>query len=429
MDSNGTVLPTELLHEIVDMVADSDDDDVIPTLTAITQASDVMRSRAQKYIYETISLEPSHKDYIDELAQIFATDPMVLAEHPRTLELYCGTNAELVDAPILDTIISQMQNLEIASFIDLDMVGRPFIDSFASPSMAQITSVELSYVKLTFREFNIFLSSPCLIELLLGGLHIVEYVPFTRLIEQGTDFSAPDCSLPQPQSALRCPLKELRLDIARASDFAIMDLIATSRYPIIAEDSLVKVTLSSDYSHEQHVPLFQRFLDCKAIKPAKRLHLGNYELGLFTEPGKPTEYDPLRFDTFEFVELSVGIGRDWFQYEPEFQWWANSLMEVPAGSPLKRLRFIINFEQINVQALPDVTMDVWDDLDYALCGDNLELELLAIDIATRVPLPREDKLAVKRWLLKCLPGTNEKYFVQGTRWKNGRVCIARDFRS
>ncbi|KAK0224286.1 hypothetical protein IW262DRAFT_883266 [Armillaria fumosa] len=407
MDDNGPVPPTQLLHEIVGTVAEDSDD-----------------SDAQN-IYETISFSPTDEDYIDKLAKIHAADPTVLAEQPRTLRLCDGMDVDLADDPILETIISQMRNLRVVSFTFLNAEGPwPFIDSFASPSMAQITSLELRHVTLSFHAFNSFISSPCLTELFLAGLRVVEYESAPD-IEDGTDFSAPDCSLPQPQSALSCPLKELRLDIIKSSDFAIMNLIATSRYPIIAEDSLDKVTFSSDYTQYDQVPLFQRFLDCKAIKSAKMLHLGDEE-GSFTEPDT-TDYDPLRFDTFETVELCVGLGRDWASKEPEFQWWANSLSAVPVGSPLKKLRLIITFPIINVRALPDVTMDVWDDLDRALCGDNLELEHLAIDIATSAPLRRLDNLTVKRWFFVCLPGTHEKYFAEGTKRKNGSLNVSQRF--
>ncbi|SJL13171.1 uncharacterized protein ARMOST_16610 [Armillaria ostoyae] len=423
MDDNGPVqLPTELLHGIVDTVAE--DDDAIPTLTAITQTSRAMRPRAQKHIYETIELEITDKSRIDALGQIHATDSTVLAEHPRTLKVYDSWGGDLASVPILETIISHMRNLRAVAFVDLDVVGRPFTDSFASPSKAHITSIELRHVTLTFRALNSFISSPCLTELFLVGLDVVEYESAPDA-EHGTDFSAPDCSLPQPQSALRCPLKELRLNISTTSDLVIMDLIATSRYPIIAEDSLVKVNFSSMYSDDNHVPLFQRFLDCKAIKSAKTLHLGDHELSNFTEQDS-TGYGPLRFDTFETVELRVGIGRDWV-IPPEFQWWANSLSAVPAGSPLKKLRLIITFHKINVQTLPDVTMNVWVDLDHALCGDNLELEHLAIDIATSVDLGRREESVVKRWFFDCLPGTHEKYFAEGTRKEKGSLNVSRSF--
>lgn len=285
MDDNGPVqLPTELLHDIVDAVAE--DIDAIPTLTTITQTSRAMRPRAQKHIYETIELEINNDGYIDRLGQIHATDPTVLAEHPRTLMVYDSWGGDLAEVPILETIISHMRNLRAVTFVDLDVVGRPFTDSFASPSKAHITSIELRHVTLTFRALNCFISSPCLTGLYLAGLDVVEYESAPDA-EHGTDFSAPECSLPQPQSALRCPLKELRLNIFKTSDLVIMDLIATSRYPIIAGDSLVKVTFSSMYLDDDHVPLVQRFLDCKAIKSAKTLHLGDHDLSNFTEQGKP----------------------------------------------------------------------------------------------------------------------------------------------
>ncbi|KAK0229847.1 hypothetical protein EDD85DRAFT_124648 [Armillaria nabsnona] len=423
MDDSGPVkLPTELLHDIVDTVAE--DDDVIPTLTAITQTSRAMRPRAQKHLYETIKLEITSESDIDALSRIHATDPTVLAEHPRTLEVYDSWGGDLADVPILETIISHMRNLRAVTFVDLDVVGRPFTDSFASPSKAHITSIELRHVTLTFRALISLISSPCLTDLYLAGLDVVEYESAPDA-EHGTDFSAPDCSLPQPRSALRCPLKALRLNIFKTSDLVIMDLIATSRYPIIAEDSLVKVTFSSMYLDDDHVPLVQRFLDCKAIKSAKTLHLGDHDLSNFTEQDS-TSYAPLRFHTFETVELRVGINRDWVQYPPEFQWWATSLSAVPAGSPLKKLRLIITFHNIVVGALPGA-MSVWNDLDHALCGGILELEHLAIDIATSVDLGRQDESVVKGWFFACLPGTHEKYFAEGTRRKNGSLNVSRRF--
>ncbi|KAK0184482.1 hypothetical protein F5146DRAFT_239969 [Armillaria mellea] len=429
MDDNGPVLPPELLHEIVDTVAEDDDsDDAISTLTAIAQASHTMRSRAHKHLYDTINLEIHQEDYIDELAQIHATDPTVLAEHPRTLELSNSWDANLADVTILETIIPQMRNLRVVSFVDLDVVGRHFPDSFASPLKAQITSLELRHVTLTFRAFNSLISSPCLTELYLDGLNVVEYDAAPDA-EEGTDFSAPDCRLPQPQSALRCPLKELRLDLTTTSDLVIMDLIATSRFPIIAENSLVKVSFSSEYSLEDQVHLFQRFLDCKAIKSAKTLHLGDHERSCFTEQDS-TNYTPLRFNTFETVELRVGIGRDWDQPPPEFQWWANSLSGVPAGSSLKKLRLIITFHRIDVQDLPDVTMPVWVALDQALCSDNLDLEHLTIDIATsEETLGRQEESVVKHWFFDCLPGIYEKYFAEGRRWKNSFLNFTDTFDS
>ncbi|KAK0184543.1 hypothetical protein F5146DRAFT_1075009 [Armillaria mellea] len=419
MDDNGPVLLTELPHRIVDTVAD---DGAIPTLTSVPQASDVMQPRARKHIYETISLGITNKNKIDELAQIHATDPTVLAEYPRTLRVCDG---DLADVPIFETIISQMRNLRAVYFSDLDVVGRPFTDSFASPSMARITILELNHVTLTFRAFNSLISSPCLTRLFLAGLKVVEYESeaIAPDVEQGTDFSDPDCRIPQPQSALRCPLKELCLNIYERSDLVIMDLIATARHPIIAGDSLVKVAFSSMYTQDDQVPLFQRFLNCKAIKSAKTLHLGDHKLSNFTEQDS-TDYDPLRFHKFETVELRVGIGRKWNRYPPEFQWWANSLRAIPSGSPLKKLRFIITFHEINVRILPDVTMDVWVDLDHALCDDDLELDHLAIDIATSVDVGRQKESVVKRWFFDCLPGTYEKYFAEGTRRKNGSLNVS-----
>ncbi|KAK0499163.1 hypothetical protein EDD18DRAFT_1377055 [Armillaria luteobubalina] len=424
MDDNRPVLPTELLHEIVDTVAE--DDDATSTLTALSQTNRAMRPRAQMHVYDTIKLEITDDDYIDELGRIHAADPTVLADYPRSLILYSSRNSDgswdwdedLADTPILETIISQMRNLQLISFRGLNVGGRPFTDSFASPSMAQITRVELHHVALSFRALNSFISSPCLTDLFLAALHVEEY---EESYSEGTDFSAPNCSLPQPQSALRRPLEVLHLDILTASDFVIMDLIATSRYPIIAEDSLVRVNFSSNLTVHSQVPLFQRFLDCKAIKSAKMLRLGDHE-GSFTDSDS-TGYDPLRFDTFETVELHVGISMEWDHYNPEFQWWANSLSVVPAGSPLKKLYLFITFHTIDPQALADVTMDVWDDLDDALCGDNLDLEHLAIEFSTSVALYREEESAVKRWFFDCLPGTFEKYFTEGTRRNNGSLTF------
>ncbi|KAK0224276.1 hypothetical protein IW262DRAFT_1548771 [Armillaria fumosa] len=223
MDNNGPILSKELLQKIIDTV--TEDDSATPTLTAITQTTRAMRLQAQKHIYETIRLQIPDDDYIDKLGRIHATDPT-------------------------------MQNLQVVSFTFLNAEGLwPFINSFASPSMAQITSLELRHVTLSFHAFNSFISSPCLTELFLAGLHIVEYESAPD-IEDGTDFSAPDCSLPQLQSALSCPLKELHLDIIKSSDFMIMNLIVTSRYPIITEDSLDKVDFSSNYSEDNQVHLF-----------------------------------------------------------------------------------------------------------------------------------------------------------------------------
>ncbi|KAK0479216.1 hypothetical protein IW261DRAFT_1419962 [Armillaria novae-zelandiae] len=390
MDDNDPVLPKELLHDITDTVAE--DDHAIPTLPAITQTSHAMRLRAQKDIYETIEVDIADNDYINELGHIHATDPMVLAEYPRTLILCKSQNLDrdLADTPILKTIISQMRNLQVVSFRTLNVVGWPFTDSFASPSMAQITNLELKHITLTFHAFNSFISCPCLTELFLARLNVVEY----KSVKEGTDFSAPDCSLPQLQSALRCPLKELCLDIVTASNFVIMDLTTTSRYPIIAEDSLIKVNFSSNYSEDNQVHLFQRFFNYKAIKSAKTLHLGDHQKS-FTDSDS-TGYDPLRFNVFETVELCVFTGQDWFLYQPEFQWWANSLSVVRASSLLKKLRLIITFCEIDVRTLLDMTMNMWDDLDRALCGDNMKLEHLAIDIATPVALDRQAKSVVKR---------------------------------
>ncbi|KAK0479218.1 hypothetical protein IW261DRAFT_1419964 [Armillaria novae-zelandiae] len=258
--------------------------------------------------------------------------------------------------------------------------------------MAQITSLELNHVVLTFCAFNSFISSPCLTKLYLAGIIVLEYEYAD--VEHGTDFSAPDCSLPQLKSALRCPLRELHLNMYKSSDLMIMDLIATSRYPIIAKDSLVKVELSSHYSTDNHVHLFQWFLDCKAIKSVKTVHLGDPKLLHFTEQDT-TNYDLRRFNMFKTVGLCISIGRGWFPSKPEFQWWANSLSVIPAGSPLNKLRLIIDFVALNVQALPDVTMAMWDDLDCALCGDNLDLEHLAIDFTSWVTWHRQKELAMK----------------------------------
>ncbi|KAG7447138.1 uncharacterized protein BT62DRAFT_63328 [Guyanagaster necrorhizus] len=98
--------------------------------------------------------------------------------------------------------------------------------------IGNITSPEFRAVQLTFHEFSIVLSSPHLTHLKLAELIIAEYAYPVANGEDGVDFSSPDCNLPQSQSALNRPIQDLRLDINTTSDVVVMDLIATSRYPI-----------------------------------------------------------------------------------------------------------------------------------------------------------------------------------------------------
>ncbi len=286
-EQNPLQLPTELLHRIVDAVAEQDDAD--PTLVAITQASRVMGPRANEHLFDSVDINIDWTDAVAMLNQNYTANPTLLAKYPKTLNLWSdGNRTELLNELLLGTIISHMQNLRTVSVVGCDIGGRPFIDAFAAPTKHQITSLELRRVGLTYYEFATFLSSPCLTHLNLGGLVIAEYDSNRTMdVEAGIDFSLPNCSLPQPQSALKRPLQDLRLDLITTSDAVVMDLIATSRYPIIAEDSLINVSFSSEWCIDEQVYRFQRFIDCKAVKFAQTLCLGDPDIQCFTEEGKP----------------------------------------------------------------------------------------------------------------------------------------------
>ncbi|KAG7440616.1 uncharacterized protein BT62DRAFT_937874 [Guyanagaster necrorhizus] len=245
--------------------------------------------------------------------------------------------------------------------------------------MGNITSLELRAVQLTFHEFSIFLGSPHLTHLKLAELVIAEYADPAANGEDGVDFSSPDCNLPQPQSALNRPVQDLRLDINTTSDVVVMDLVATSRYSIIAKDSLAKGF---------HDP--------------------------YPFPTDSSEFDPLKFDTFKAVELRFGINPGDWQFPSEFQWWANSLSAVRVGAPLKELHLIITFQShLNVNDLPEVAMPGWCNFDAALCGRNLALNYLAISIAAVQTLNAQEKSIVERWFFAWVPGIYEKYFAEG----------------
>ncbi|SJL08613.1 uncharacterized protein ARMOST_11980 [Armillaria ostoyae] len=408
-EQNPLQLPTEVLHQIVDAVAEQDDAD--STLVAITQASRVMGPRANEHIFETVDINIDWTDAMAMLNQSYTANPTLLAKYPRNLNLWSdGDPTDLLNEPLFGTIVSHMQNLRTVSVVECDIEGRPFIDAFAAPTKHQITSLELRCVDLTYHEFATFLSSLCLTHLNLGELVIAEYESnLTCNVEAGIDFSSPNCSLPQPQSALKRPLQDLRLDLIKTSDAVVMDLIVTSRHPIIAEDSLVNVSFSSDWCTDEDVYRFQRFIDCKAVKSAETLRLGDSDEYYFTEADS-SEYNPLKFDMFKSVEFFV---RDRTP-ESEFKWWAKSLRTVRASSPLKELRLQITFHHLDVNDLPDMATTEWENFDDALCGRNLALEHLSIDIVTMQPLSTQIEASVRDWFLTCLPGVREEYFNKGT---------------
>ncbi|KAG7447121.1 uncharacterized protein BT62DRAFT_1004696 [Guyanagaster necrorhizus] len=413
MNGDNLSFPAEILYKIVDAVAEKHN--AYSILCAIAQVSHVMLPHARKHIYETIDLSIEETDTIARLSQSYAANPTLLAEIPKTLNIFSDFGrSTLLDSPLLGTIISHMQNLRTLSLTGCNVEGKPFIDVFAAPSMGSITSLEIRDVQLTFHEFSIFLSSPRLTYLRLAQLIIVEYESSPDG-EDGIDFSSPICGLPQPRSALKRPVQDLRLDIITTSDAVVMDLIATSRYPIILQNSLVNVSFSSEYALGKHVYRFQRFLDCNAVKSAQRIHLGDPDMDFFTEQDS-SEFPPLRFDTFEAVELRVGVCEDWNPV-PEFQWWAKSLRVARFRSPLKELHLMITFnytDRVNVNELPDVSMHDWRNLDGALCGRNLSLKYLTISIVNPKFWNAREKVAVERWFFTCLPKTYEKYFAEGS---------------
>ncbi|KAK0236658.1 hypothetical protein EDD85DRAFT_834334 [Armillaria nabsnona] len=411
-EQNPLQLPTELLHRIVDAVAEQDDVD--STLVAITQASRVMGPRANEHIFESVNINIDWTGAMAMLNQSYTANPTLLAKYPKNLNLWSdGNPTELLNEPLLGTIISHMQNLRTVSVMECDIEGRPFIDAFAAPTKHQITSLELRRVDLTYHEFVTFLSSPCLTHLSLGGLVIAEYrSDLTTNVEAGVDFSSPNCSLPQPQFALKRPLQDLRLDLIKTSDAVVMDLIATARHPVIAEDSLINVSFSSEWCIDEQVYRFQQFIDCKAVKFAQTLCLGDPDNQYFTEEDS-SEYTPLKFDTFKSVELFVSLSRDRTP-KFEFKWWAESLRTVRPSSPLKELRLQITFHHLDVNNLPDVETTEWEDFDDALCGRNLALEHLAIDIMTMQYLNEQIEASVGNWFLTCLPRVREEYFDKGT---------------
>ncbi|KAK0462978.1 uncharacterized protein EV420DRAFT_1147550 [Desarmillaria tabescens] len=345
-------------------------------------------------------------------------NPMLLTVHPRTLILGSMNESHLLDTPFLGALIARMKNLRTVSITYCDVEGWPYVNVFATPSKLQITSLEIRRVQMTFREFMTLLSSPCLTHLRLSALTIGDYPSSEG--ELGIDFTSPDCRFPQPQSALQRPIQDFRLDVITTSDIVIMDLIATSRHPIIAEGSMINVSFSSEWSLDEHVSRFQRFLDCKAVKSAQKLHLGSPDEYFFTEEDS-SEYDPLIFDRFKTVELRSVIPRHWDEYETEFQWWANSLSAVRVGSALKKLRLIVTFISSEMSDLPDVALPVWPNLDAALCGRNLALDRLVIDVFSMGRLTEWKKPIIKNWFFTCLPKTYKKYFTKETKNASLRV--------
>ncbi|PBK92446.1 hypothetical protein ARMGADRAFT_1165582 [Armillaria gallica] len=401
------VLPLEFIDRITDEVYNSSDGSSMEDLYNLSLTSREVGKRATALIFRVVILssEADLDDDVSKLRVLFESG-RGLAALVRILILEDPERRVNTSSPNLLFILGQMRNLNIITLIGLGLPQRtqtPFFATFAN--CVNLTDIRLYDMTMKYHEFETILrSSSSLSSLLISNLEIDElhedlpcvgHFSMAGLLNEPRAVAWEDPQSPyhdlQPQTALNLPIERLIMKLATPSDYKVMDLLASSRLPIILPGSLKRVAISTAKGalNKAIVDRIIAFLGSSSAQSVSQLHLGEHEADTYRSGTQaPPNFDSVRLPLCTALDLHFVIN-DWSS-TGEGPCWFSSILESlsPEQMPVKKLLLIFDFgfenECIDNMPRPD---HFWPRLDNALSVNGLNLEEIGIHIVLRVEDP------------------------------------------
>ncbi|KAK0433438.1 hypothetical protein EV421DRAFT_1433126 [Armillaria borealis] len=400
------VLPLEFINRITDEVYNSSDGSSMKDLYNLSLTSREVGKRATALIFRVVELtsESDLDNDVSNLRGLFESNHN-LAALVRILILDDPERRVNTSSPNLLFILGQMRNLNVIKLTGLghQRTQTPFFATFAN--RVNLTDIRLYDVSMKYHEFETILrSSSSLSSLLISNLEIDElherlprvgHFSMAGLLNEPRAVAWEDPQSPyhglQPQTALNLPIERLIMKLATPSDYKIMDLLASSRLPIILPGSLKRLatSIAKGALNKAIVDRIIAFLDSSSAQSVSQLHLGEYEANTYRSGTQaPPNFDSVRLPLCTTLDLHFVIN-DWSS-TGEGPCWFSSILESlsPEQIPVKKLLLVFDFgfenECIDNMPRPD---HFWPRLDNALSTNGLDLEEIGIHIVLRVEDP------------------------------------------
>ncbi|SJL08579.1 uncharacterized protein ARMOST_11945 [Armillaria ostoyae] len=416
------VLPLEFINRITDEVYNSSDGSSMKDLCNLSLTSREVGKRATALIFRVVKLtsESDLDNDVSKLRGLFESNRN-LAALVRILILDDPERRANTSSPNLLFILGKMRNLNIIKLTGLgpQRTQTPFFATFAN--RVNLTDIRLYDVSMKYHEFETILrSSSSLSSLLISNLEIDElherlprvgHFSMVGLLNEPRAMAWEDPQSPyhglQPQTALNLPIERLIMKLATPSDYKVMDLLASSRLPIILPGSLKQLaaSIAKGALNKAIVDRIIAFLDSSSAQSVSQLHLGEYEAntcgsylclsvlflkGIIDRSGThaPPNFDSVRLPLCTTLNLHFVIN-DWSS-TGEGPCWFSSILESlsPEQIPVKKLLLVFDFgfesDCIDNMPRPD---HFWPRLDNALSANGLDLEEIGIHIVLRVEDP------------------------------------------
>ncbi|KAK0478873.1 hypothetical protein IW261DRAFT_1481341 [Armillaria novae-zelandiae] len=401
------VLPLELIDRITDEVYDSSNGSSMKDLYNLSLTSRDVGKRATALIFRIVKLtsEFYFDDDVSELHILFESNDN-LAALVRILILDYAVCQANTSSPNFLFILGHMRNLNVIKLTGLGIPQRiqtPFLATFAN--RVNLTDIRLYDMSMGYLEFEtILLSSSSLSSLLISNLEIDElheHLPRVGrlsmaglLIEpRAVAWEDPQSCYHglQPKTALNLPIERLIMKLVTPSDYKIMDLLASSRLPIILPGSLKRLAISvaKGALNKAIVDRIIAFLDSSSAQSVSQLHLGEFEGDMYRSGTRaPPNFESVRLPLCTTLDLHFVIS-DWSSTGEGPCWFSSVLESLSAGQmPVKKVLLIFDFsfenECIDNIPRPDY---FWPRLDNALSANGLDLEEIGIQIVLRAEDP------------------------------------------
>ncbi len=379
-------------------------------------------TRATALIFRVVILS-SEADFDDDVSKlrVLFESGRGLAALVRILILEDPERRVNTSSPNLLFILGQMRNLNIITLIGLgpQRTQTPFFATFAN--RVNLTDIRLYDMTMKYHEFETILrSSSSLSSLLISNLETDElhedlpcvgHFSMAGLLNEPRAVAWEDPQSPyhglQPKTTLNLPIERLIMKLATPSDYKVMDLLASSRLPIILPGSLKRLAISTAKGalNKAIVDRIITFLGSSSTQSVSQLHLGEHEAdtcesylclsvlflkGIIDRSGTqaPPNFDSVRLPLCTALDLHFVIN-DWSS-TGEGPCWFSSILESlsPEQMPVKKLLLVFDFgfenECIDNMPRPD---HFWPRLDSALSANGLDLEEIGIHIVLRVEDP------------------------------------------
>ncbi|KAK0463009.1 uncharacterized protein EV420DRAFT_1149756 [Desarmillaria tabescens] len=386
MSTTMQVLSQQLIDDITDEVSHFGDDDRVPTLCSLCLTSRQVSVRAKEHLFRVISItwnSPAWQG--SELQRLFKSNPG-LAPLVKCLIIdnaYYAPDSSISTSRSLSFIMERMTNLTLIQLSVISFYGLPRRNAFfaAFSTCTKLTDVRLEILTLHFQEFQIILTSVPLECLRLSDLHVLELegrkIRLDKVSDEPflVDFQDPKCKILQPQKDLNLSIKQLVLELVSIPDSILIDMLATSRFRILAPGVLKRLAIVTATCNDFIWKRIQTFLEIPEVRDSvSELHLGEEYAYRDSKGSHMTEeHLNIRLPHCESLELSLCV-KNWALNQRLSGWFAKALQTIsPQYTPIKQLAlvFTFRFEGATLDDIPDDQSELWACLDDAFCTHGL----------------------------------------------------------